>query len=39
MLPVMARHLAAEDRAQEALAKGIDFIEQKCGTGPVGESS
>ena len=39
MLAVMARHLAAENRAQEALAKGVDFIEQKRGTGPGGESS
>ena len=39
MLAVMACDLAAENRAQEALAKGVDFIEQKRGTGPGGESS
>ena len=39
MLAVMARHLAAENRAQEALAKGVDLVEQKHGTGPGGESS
>ena len=36
MLAVMARHLAAENRAQKALAKGVDFIEHKRGTGPGG---
>ncbi len=39
MLAVMARHLAAENRAQEALARGVDFIDYKHGTGPGGESS
>ena len=39
MFPVMACDLAAENRAQEALAKGVDFIEQKRGTGPCSESS
>jgi|GEM_PF-5251958 len=38
MLAVLARHLAAENRAQEALAKGVDFIEHKRGNGPGGES-
>ncbi|KUP92764.1 hypothetical protein TRIHO_23560 [Tritonibacter horizontis] len=38
MLAVMARHLAAENRAQEALAKGVDLVEQKRGTSPGGES-
>ena len=39
MLAVMARHLAPENRAQEALAKRVDLVEQKRGTGPGGESS
>ena len=38
MLAIMACHLAAENRAQETLAKGINLIEQKLGTGPGGES-
>ena len=38
MLAVMARHLATENRAQEVLAKGVNFIEHKRGTGPGGES-
>ena len=39
MLAVMACDLAAKNRAQKALAKGVDFVEQKRGTGPDGESS
>ena len=38
MLPVVTRHLAAEEGAQEVLAKGVDLVEQKRGTGPGGES-
>ncbi len=38
MLAVMACDLAAENRAQEALAKGVDLVEQKRGTGPGGDS-
>ena len=39
MLAVMARHIAAKDRAQKALAKGVDLVEQKRGTSPFRESS
>ena len=39
MLAVVTRHIAAEDRAQEVLAKGVDLVEQKCGSGPGGKSS
>jgi hypothetical protein len=38
MLAVMACDLATEEGPQEALAKGVDFIEQNRGTGPDGES-
>ena len=38
MLAVMARHIATKDRAQKALAKGVDLVEHKGGTGPGGES-
>ena len=38
MLPVMACDLAAEERAQEALAKGVDLVEQKRSTGPGSET-
>src|SRR6056297_4265840 len=38
MLTVMARHIAAKYRAQKALAKGLDLVEHKGGTGPGGES-
>ena len=38
MLTVMARHIAAKDRAQKALAKGVDLVEHKGGTGPGSEN-
>ncbi|MHA6327252.1 hypothetical protein [Roseivivax sp. CAU 1753] len=39
MFAVVACDLSAENRAQETLTKGVDFIEHKRGTGPGSESS
>ena len=38
MLTIVTCHLAPEDRAQEALAKRIDLVEQKRGACAGGES-